>query len=476
MKKKFVGRNKELKHLSHYISSGSANLIVIKGRRRIGKSRLLIEYGKNFDICLGFSGLPPRKTSNAKAQRIEFAKQLMRQTDTILTKFDDWSDLFYELSQTITNKKTLIILDEITWLGNKDREFLGKLKNAWDMYFSKHPHLVLALSGSLSAWIEKNILSSTGFLGRVTSVLHLQELTLAEAKQFWPATISNYEILKALAVTGGVPRYLEQIIPKLTSEENIRNLCFSPQGSLYNEFENIFSDLFNKKNELYKKIVNCLASGKKPLSEIIQTLQLEKGGHISAFLNDLIKSGFLQKDYSWHLKTGKISNKAHYRLSDNYSRFYLKYILPRKQSIESGNFENIALSELQAWPTIMGLQVENLVLSNRAMVKRMLNIHLSDIICDNPFYQTTTNRTQACQIDYLIQTKQNCLYICEIKFSKNSLGMKVVSEMQQKINRLAIPKHFSVRPVLIHVNGINEHVESEQYFSHIIDLNEIMEN
>jgi uncharacterized protein len=105
--------------------------------------------------------LPPRKTSNAHAQRKEFAKQLMRQTSLVLTDCDDWSDLLYALSTILTEEKTLIILDEITWMGNKDREFLGKLKNAWDMYFSKHPHVVLALSGSLSAWIEKNILSST---------------------------------------------------------------------------------------------------------------------------------------------------------------------------------------------------------------------------------------------------------------------------------------------------------------------------
>jgi AAA+ ATPase superfamily predicted ATPase len=474
MKKQFIGRKKELTHLNQYVNSGRGDLIVIKGRRRIGKSRLLAEYSKRFKHCFSFSGLPPRKTSNALAQRKEFAKQLMRQTDSIVTSFDDWGDLLHELSNALVNEPTLILLDEITWIGNKDREFLGKLKTAWDLYFSKNPHLVFALSGSLSAWIEKNILSSTGFLGRVSSTLHLNELTLSEARQFWPDTITDYEVLKVLAVTGGVPRYLEQVIPKLSAEENVRNLCFSPQGPLYDEFENIFSDLFDNKNELYKKIVAYLASGKATLNSIVDGLELERGGHISKYLNDLIKSGFIQKDYSWHIKTGTISKKAHYRLSDNYSRFYLKYILPRKHSISSGNFEQVALSELQAWPTIMGLQVENLILSNRRIVKKALTIHLSDIVCDNPYYQTTTIRTQACQIDYLIQTKQNCLYVCEIKYSKHRIGMEVIDEMKQKIDRLAVPKHFSIRPVLIHINGVSEQVESEQYFSYLIDVTDLM--
>jgi uncharacterized protein len=187
-----------------------------------------------------------------------------------------------------------------------------------------------------------------------------------------------------------------------------------------------------------------------------------------------VKAGFIQKDYSWQMITGKIGKKAQYRLSDNYSLFYLKYILPKKHSIDAGNFENVALGELQAWPTIMGLQVENLVLNNRQAIKQALNIHLSDVVCDNPYYQTTTIRMQACQVDYLIQTRQQCIYVCEIKYSKHKIDMSVVHEVKQKVQRLAIPKHFSIRPVLIHVNGVNEQVESEQYFSSLIDLHEIM--
>ena len=387
MKQKFIGRKKELVILNQYVRSGHADLIVLKGRRRIGKSRLLAEFGKQFDQTYSFSGLPPRITSNAKSQRKEFAKQLMRQTNLILTNFDDWGDLFYELSKVITKQTTLVILDEITWMGNKDKDFLGKLKNAWDLYFSKHANIVLALSGSLSAWIEKNILSSTGFLGRVSSTLHLNELSLAEARQFWPENITPYEIVKILAVTGGVPRYLEQINTQLSAEENIKRLCFSPEGILYNEFENIFSDLFNKTHNLYKNIVNCLALGRASQKEITEQLQLEKGGHVSHYLNNLIKSGFIQKDLSWKMKTGKPGIKALYRLSDNYSRFYLKYILPQKQSIETGNYQDVSLGELHDWPSIIGLQMENLVLNNRKLIKKALDIHLSDIILDNPYYQ-----------------------------------------------------------------------------------------
>jgi len=103
-------------------------------------------------------------------------------------------------------------------MGSHDPEFLSKLKNAWDLYFSQNPQLILVLSGSMSAWIEENILSSTGFLGRESLTLTLRELPLNVCKEFWTAYGVNatpYEMLRFLCVTGGVPRYLEEMNPKL---------------------------------------------------------------------------------------------------------------------------------------------------------------------------------------------------------------------------------------------------------------------
>ena len=110
-----------------------------------------------------------------------------------------------------------------------DPNFLGKLKIAWDMHFSDNPKLVLILCGSVSAWIEKNILSNTGYLGRPSLQMTLDELPLEDCYKFWKNTqgnISAYEILKVLAVTGGVPRYLELVNPQMRAEDNITKYIF----------------------------------------------------------------------------------------------------------------------------------------------------------------------------------------------------------------------------------------------------------
>ncbi|MDB2592829.1 hypothetical protein N9Y17_03915 [Gammaproteobacteria bacterium] len=123
---------------------------------------------------------------------------------------------------------------------------------------------------------------------------------------------------------------------------------------------------------------------------------------------------------------------------------------------------------------MIGLQFENLVLNNRFSLYNRLNIKLTDIICEKPYFQRKTMTQPGCQIDHLIQTKFNTLYICKIKFSKNRIGTEVIEEVQQKMDRLKRPKGFSCRPVLIQVNGVTEDLIDKGYFAHIIDFSKLL--
>ncbi|MCX7114454.1 MAG: hypothetical protein NTW08_00855 [Gammaproteobacteria bacterium] len=185
---------------------------------------------------------------------------------------------------------------------------------------------------------------------------------------------------------------------------------------------------------------------------------------------DLTTAGFVSRDYTWRLKDGKTSKLSHYRLKDNYVRFYLKYIQPNKTKIEKGVFKKISVTTLPGWDSILGLQFENLVLNNDARVIELLGIPAEEIIFSNPFFQKKTKAHDGCQIDLLIQTKFNCLYICEIKFSRSEITTSVIDDVKQKIHRLNLPKNFSYRPVLIHVNGVHSAIIECEYFAKIIDF------
>lgn len=473
---RFIGREKELAILNNALKKNIASFIVIRGRRRIGKSRLVEEFAKPYKFY-SFSGIVPNEKTTAQSQRDEFSSQLSNQGFPHV-QAQDWNDLFWMLAEKTATGRVVILLDEISWMGSGDSDFLGKLKNAWDQHFKKNPKLVLVLCGSASSWIEKNILESTGFVGRISFVLTLEELPLKACEAFWGSNsknISAMEKLKIFSVTGGVPRYLEEIDPSVGAEENIKNLCFTNGAILFNEFEHIFSNIFLRDSDAYKKILGILASGEKSFEEIRERLG-KISGRILEYLEELSLSGFVKRDYTWRLEDGMDAKLSRFRLSDNYIRFYLKYIDKYKTKIERNSFDFKSLSALPGWQSIIALQFENLVLNNRELIWKILRIKPEDIVSENPFFQNKTIKQQGCQIDYLIQTKFDSLYVCEIKFSRHKVPHQVVGEVQSKIDRLKRPTSMSCRPVLIHVNGVDEELEESRYFSEIIDFGEMLES
>jgi hypothetical protein len=132
------------------------------------------------------------------------------------------------------------------------------------------------------------------------------------------------------------------------------------------------------------------------------------------------------------------------------------------------------LSRLPNIDGILGLQFENIVLKNRLAVFRQLHIDPNDVLYDNPFFQRKTLRNKGCQIDYLIQTRQKTLYVCEIKFSKKAVPPGVVFEVKEKIEKISLPRHMSYQPVLIHAGAIADSIAEEGHFAAVIDIADLM--
>ena len=277
-----------------------------------------------------------------------------------------------------------------------------------------------------------------------------------------------------MAVTGGVPRYLEEIHPELTAEQNWKKICFTKGAFLFDEFDRIFSDIFLKHSDIYKKAVIALITTKLSPSVLANAIGTALGSKISTYFNELDFAGFLARYYTWDIKTGCVSKLSRYRIKDNYLRFYLKYILPNRHKIDTGSFDDKSLSNLTGRTSIMGLQFENLVLNNRKKIWEILEIKADEIIWDNPFFQHHTSKMPGCKIDYMIQVKSKNLYLCEIKFLTQEIKKDIIPEVTEKIKRLKKPKGYSCRPILIHVNGVNESVSEQDYFAKIIDFGELL--
>jgi AAA+ ATPase superfamily predicted ATPase len=468
----FVGRNLELAKLKELARLNVPSLVVIKGRRRVGKSRLATEFAARLSgyRSILITGMAPDRKVTAADEREDFASQLSRALSIPSPRADDWNTLLWALADRTATGKWVVILDEINWLGAKDATFLGKLKSAWDVHFSKNKKLILILSGSLSSWIERNILHSTGFVGRVHLDLTLDELPLRDCLPFLETGhqfLSSYEKFKIVAVTGGIPSYLERIDPASSADANIHRLCLRREGFLFREFDLLFNDLFQKK-QFYRRLIAAVAEKPLDLEDIYRKLNVEKAGYISECIQDLIEAGFLARHYTWSVKTGGPAKRSLIRVIDNYTRFYFRCIKPNKAAVERGAVRLPAGSE-----GILGLQFENVILKNRPSVWKKLGISADDIVFDNPYWQTATHKTRGCQIDYMIQCRNNTVYACEIKFSKSPLQRAVISEVDRKIRSIAKPRNYTFRPVLIHVNGVDDSALEERYFDTVIDFGEL---
>ncbi|MEI8295432.1 MAG: hypothetical protein WCG04_02780 [Alphaproteobacteria bacterium] len=303
----------------------------------------------------------------------------------------------------------------------------------------------------------------------------MEELPLNDCMKFWKSSENMnpaYEKLKVLSVTGGVQKHLELIDRSLSDEENIRRLCFLADGPLANEFDRIFLEVFGVRNEIYKLITKRLSQGSANQEELLLFTGKEKSGDMSGYLSEMLAAGFVSRDYTWHLDPFKVSKLSRYRLKDNYTRFYYKIILPNKSKVQSGFFVD-PLAGLPEWDSIMGLQFDNLILNNKEMIFQKLGISLEDIVYANPYFQRETNKQQECQIDLLVHTKDKVLHVCELEYSMSPVGPQIINEVKAKIANIALPKSFSCRPALIHVNGVSDEVIQSGYFSTIIDFNDL---
>ena len=470
----FIGRKEYLEDLESLWRKATSSLVACRGRRRIGKSTMIREFAhRTAETYIEIEGLPPDKEMTNQRQLDHFIDSLYSQTGAACSPVTGWLEAFRKLDGLVDDaKRTVVLLDEISWMGGYDANFPGVLRTAWETYFHRHPKLVMVVCGSVSTWIRENILDNTGFTGRFSRDYVLTELTLSECAEFWRTArtrVNPREILDVLSVTGGVPRYLEEIDPGLTAEENVRRLCFLPSGELFKDFDAIFNPLFGTEVVLKRRILEALVDG--PLSgvELSARFSLERGGRLAAVLRELKEGGFVSDDPGLNPSTGAQSRVGKYRLRDNYTRFYLKYVAPRKVQIETGTFRFVSLAMLPGWNAVMGLQFENLIVNNAMSLIPFL--HLGNTIVESaaPYRNARKSADGAsvgCQVDLLIQTPMTA-YVVEIK-RKREIDETVIGEVQERIRRLPLRKGVTPRPVLVYDGELQPYVEGCGYFDAIV--------
>lgn len=473
----FYGRERQIADLEVLWKKRTASLVTCRGRRRIGKSSLIERFAQlSKSRFIVLEGVRPKRGMRNEDELAAFGQQLSARTGSDPSTPSNWLSAFIRLNDKIRDdERTVVLLDEVSWMGHYDPLFADTLKVAWDNYWKKHDRLIVVVCGSVSTWIRENVVDNGAFVGRRSLDLVVDELPLAECVRFWGTAakrIDTREIVDLLSVTGGVPRYLEEIDPGASTAENIRRLCFTPHGILREDFDDMFTDTVTRLPSLAGRILRLLAEGSLAVSELAAKLGMGRSGTISDALDCLVEAGFVRRDGGVNPETGDTIRQIRYRLKDNYARFYLKYIEPVKTIIDDGSYEVVSLAGLPGWEAVLGLAFENLVVNNyRSLIP---HFHLDGTLITSaaPYVKSGTNGCRGCQVDLLLQTRK-AVYVIEVK-RRQEIGREVIQEVDDKVRAIRRPKGVSIRTALVYDGELHPGVVADGYFDAVIPFRTIL--
>ena len=477
----FFGRDDILDQLASLFDKRTASLVTCRGRRRIGKSTLVKEFARRSDArFIKLEGLRPEPGMTNADQLAFFATKLASQTGCSKTVPEDWYSAFVRLDSVISDRgKTVVLLDEISWMAFDDKTFPSVLKNAWDDLFKEHPRLVLVACGSVSSWIRDNIVASKAFVGRRSLDVVVPELPLKDCVKFWgnrAGRVDPREIIDVLSVTGGVPRYLEEINPRLSAAENIRRLCYMPNSVLRTDFDDMFNDVITRKQKYVARVLKTFVDGPKSGAEAAQSMGVEKCGDINDAIQVLQEAGFVAEECSVNPETGTELRERRFRLKDNYSRFYLKFIERNKKVIDAGAFSLASLDELDGIDAVFGLAFENLVVNNYRDLLPLLHLDGALVVSAGPFRRAGTKSRggagSGCQVDLLIQTRRALCFV-EVK-RKREIGREVIEEVDRKVRAVKRPEGVSARTALVYDGRLSPVAAADGYFDAIVPFRRLL--
>ncbi|GGC15113.1 MULTISPECIES: AAA family ATPase [Dyadobacter] len=429
-----TGRVEEKLLLNKIEKSGEAELVAIFGRRRVGKT-FLVRNGFTKRISFEFSGIHHATLS----QQLEnFSMALTNAAGGLpIAKPESWLKAFEMLKQLLDpllNKdRTIVFFDEFPWIDTPRSGFLPAFENFWNSWASQKKNLILIICGSAASWMIKKVINNRGGLhNRVTRRIRLLPFTIGETSEYLrqrKVRLDKYQLLQIYMAMGGIPQYLKEIEPGESAAQIIDRLCFTKDGLLFDEFRNLYHSLFDSAQN-HIDIVRALAKKGKGMSrnELIDACNLTSGGYATQLLSELTESGFI----STYIPFGKTIKDALFKLTDEYSLFYLKFI---EGSKATGPGTWLRFTPGNSWKSWSGNAFESICMKHISQIKK--GIGIADVYTEVSVWrhQPKEKTEKGAQIDLLIDRNDACINICEMKFSEYpfEIGKAYATELESKL-------------------------------------------
>lgn len=449
----FVGRNPELALLEKLYNSKKFEMLIMHGRRRVGKSYLLGHFAKlHQKNTVYFTGDKSSEKTNVQAFCDELNKVL--HAGDFVNSFEKWSDVYSFLRNTEISERLVIIIDEFTYLYNSNPAYDSGLQIAIDTILRKK-NIFLILCGSEVSVIEDIIdNSSKPLYGRKTAEIKLMPFSYKDARAFFP-NYSNEEVITVYSIAGGIPFYLSLFDSRCSIKENIVTHCLSTTGVLFNEIETLLR-MELKETYFYKNIMLAINAGASTFN-LIKDKVGEEPAKVAKYLNVLCNLGFIKKENPCGQKQN--SRNTLYSIYDNYFAFYFMFIF-KKQNMLNGLISPELFYEREITKeklnTFIGHRFEGVCES-----------YLKDLFYNGkmPFFAENLGRwwgnnpvlKKQEEIDILAIDDENALF-CECKYTSEKFDEKQLKDLEDSslcINREK--KYF----MIFSKNGISRGVEKK---------------
>jgi uncharacterized protein len=331
----FKGRSRELSLLDELWAAGEATLLILYGRRRVGKTRLLKQWRQQSQAATSqvrslYWMAEPSSTLDQLRSFSHAVYNLANPQAPAPADFTyaTWEQAWQQVASLARQERLALFVDEFTYVLEIDPGAAGTLQKAWDEVL-QHSRLFLTLCGSHLGMMQRHLLSYQAPLyGRANRQLHLQPIPFGNTRDFFP----NYdadERVAIYAIFGGVPAYWERIEPKLSISENIRRQLLTPGNLMQDEPRLLLQD-FVREPHNYVSILQAISGGARVQKEISGRTGLAQG-HVSKYLSVLQEAGFVERRVP--VTAGESSRLGRYHITDPYLRFYYRFLFPRQAQL-----------------------------------------------------------------------------------------------------------------------------------------------
>lgn len=442
--RQMIGRKTEIKVLNDLLASPKAEFLAIYGRRRIGKTYLVKNVYRDH-LAFEFTGTQNAVLKNQLFKFLEKIKERFGENQAGRPP-DNWYEAFQLLKNCLiknTSRKQVVFFDELPWIATPKSGFLEELGYFWNDWAAYQPNMVIVVCGSAAAWMLQRVVSNKGGLhNRLTRRINLKPFTLAETKEYLESLgvqWDNYQIIQFYMAVGGVPAYLQETQGGETVVQTIDRLFFTPEGFMRTEFDNLYAALFLS-HQNHIGIIKTLAGKWQGMTrqEIAAHSKIKDGGGLTQVLGELEAASFIMRFPIFK----KGAKGFVYRLTDEYSLFYLKFV---ENKPIFGKNEWLRQAGEDAYKIWCGYAFENLCLKHAEAIKMALGI--SGIYSETSAYRYKADESgEGFQIDLLIDRADRAMNLCEIKFHGDNYALTDVyadylRQRREKFRRLVQTKN-----------------------------------